>query len=153
MANPYFKHQFFQIMRWNALFVVFGAVLLFLVISAAMDRSVDTTGYPHLEPAQAQELIRKHADDPTFFILDVRTSGEYARGHLQGALLADFHGPGFRAQLTRMDHAATYLVHCATGSRSSATLNTLRELGFAHVYHLDGGINRWASQGLPIVTD
>jgi len=83
-------------------------------------------------------------------IIDVRTPGEFAEGHLQGALNVDIASPGFAAALGKLDPAKTYLVHCAAGGRSTRSLTTLKKLGFKSILHLDGGINAWKQAGLPL---
>jgi len=124
--------------------------LAFLV---AMSGSAQTGGggAKNLDPGEAQALIREHAGDRNFVVLDVRTPGEFAQGHLGGAVLVDYSSPEFRQQVARLDRTKTYLVYCRTGNRSSRAMGILQELGFQNVYHLERGIKRWLEKGLPTV--
>jgi len=108
-------------------------------------------GAENLNPGDAQALIRENSGNPDFVVLDVRTPGEFARGHLEGALLIDYHSPEFRDRMAGLDRTKSYLVYCRTGSRSSRTVRIMNELGFQHIYHLEGGILRWLEEGLPAV--
>lgn len=102
-------------------------------------------------PGEAQALIRENAGNRDFVVLDVRTPGEFARGHLDGAVLVDYRSPGFREEMAGLARTRTYLVYCRTGNRSASALDIMRELGFRSVYHLEGGITRWTEAGLPTV--
>jgi rhodanese-related sulfurtransferase len=103
-----------------------------------------------LNPVAASALLREHAADPSFVVLDVRTPAEFRREKIAGARNVDFHTPAFREALGALDRNATYLVYCRTGNRSAKTLPILRELGFRNVLHLTDGITAWKSAGLPV---
>ncbi len=101
----------------------------------------------HADPVEAAQYL---SEDDQIIILDVRTSREYARGRLKGAMNIDFNGSDFRERLSELDPKATYLIHCAVGGRSSSALKVCRELGFEKVIHLDGGYKSWVRAGQPI---
>jgi rhodanese-related sulfurtransferase len=116
-----------------------GAPLLLL-------RAAETTTVRHVDPDGAARCL----GDPEVIILDVRTPGEFKAGHLKGARLLDFQAPDFAQKLAQLDRQKTYLLHCASGARSRAALDTFRRLGFKSVVHLDGGLNAWKRAGKPI---
>lgn len=102
----------------------------------------------HLDPAGAERFL---AENPQAIVLDVRTPAEFSAGHISGATNVDFNASGFAAALAALDRNRTYLVHCAAGGRSTKSLETLRQLGFRTVAHLDGGLNAWTKAGKPVV--
>jgi rhodanese-related sulfurtransferase len=102
-------------------------------------------------PGEAQSLIRENAGNRNFVVLDVRTPGEFAQGHLEGAVLVDYRSPGFREEMAGLEKTKTYLVYCRTGNRSARAMGVMGELGFRSTYHLEGGIKRWIEEGLPAV--
>jgi rhodanese-related sulfurtransferase len=108
-------------------------------------------GYPMLSPAEARDLIGKHAGDRNFVLLDVRTQKEFEEERVQGAVEVDFLSKNFREEVAKLDRGKTYLVYCLTGNRSSQALRVMKEEGFRNVYHMDGGITRWKEAGLPTV--
>ncbi len=105
----------------------------------------------NVEPGDAQALIRENAGNRDFVVLDVRTPGEFAQGHLEGAVLVDYRSPRFREEMAGLDRSKTYLVYCRTGNRSTRALGIMEELGFRRYYHLGGGIKRWTEEGYSTV--
>jgi len=134
----------------KATFLLGLAVLAFLVagIGTGAARGDATR---NLGPGEAEALIRENAGKKDFVVLDVRSPGEFARGHIEGAVLVDYRSPGFREEMAGRDRAKTYLVYCRTGNRSVGALKIMRELGFHSYYHLEGGIKRWQEEGLHVV--
>lgn len=106
-----------------------------------------TGSIEHVDAPAAARLLER--SDVT--VLDLRTPEEFAVAHLAGARLVNYNSPDFARELARLDRSRTYLIHCASGRRSTAALKTFRELGFQRVIHLDGGLRAWQGAGLPVV--
>lgn len=102
-----------------------------------------------ISPTQADTLIKHHFADSSFLILDVRTPGEYASGHLQNSTNLDYNGGVFTAQLSSLDKTKLYLIHCQSGGRSGLAYNDMISAGFSKVYNMSGGYSSWNSQGFP----
>ena len=83
-------------------------------------------------------------------ILDVRTPGEYAAGHIAGAVLLDYRPPTFEDELGGLSRDATYLVYCRSGNRSAGAVEVMARRGFTRIYELAGGIQAWERAGLPV---
>jgi len=80
-------------------------------------------------------------------LLDVRTAGEYAGGHLQGALLADWKDKNeFSRRISFIDKNKPVYIYCLSGGRSEAAAATMRAAGYKAVYELKGGINAWKAE-------
>jgi len=101
----------------------------------------------YLDAAAAAEVL---TENPDVVVLDVRTPGEFSSGHIKGAVNVDFYTDDFEATIGKLATDKTYLVHCASGGRSSKALATLSVLGFESVIHLDGGFNEWERTGQPV---
>ncbi len=101
----------------------------------------------HVDAAGAAKLLKK---DDKVVVIDVRTPGEFAEGHIADARNIDFNSPDFAAELGKLDRSKTYLVHCAAGGRSTRSLAAFKKLGFQSVVHLDGGFSGWAKAGKPV---
>ena len=85
-------------------------------------------------------------------VLDVRTSGEVAEGHLDGALFVDFMADDFKEKVVELDKAADYVVHCRSGNRSGQAIVIMAELGFTGELVNGGTLDEAAaSTGLAIV--
>ena len=91
--------------------------------------------------AEALTLLEERAGAPDFGILDVRTSSEYASGHMIGALNLDRWSPTFTADLDALPKDHTWLVYCASGGRSAQAVAIMREQGFRVVYNMLGGFS------------
>lgn len=84
-------------------------------------------------------------------ILDVRTTQEYATGHLENSVLIPVQQIQRRfGELSQYkdDHI---LIYCATGNRSTVAAKILIDNGFKRIFNLREGVHVWANKGNPIV--
>lgn len=86
-----------------------------------------------------------------FVLVDVRSPEEHVAGVIPGTdLNIDFREIKSRhqeigAQLT--DHIVVY---CQSGHRSNIAAETLADLGYRHVYNVQGSMNAWTEAGYPV---
>ncbi len=85
-------------------------------------------------------------------LLDVRTAGEFAAGHIEGALNIDVEGMTFEGEIKSLDPSKTYAIYCQSGRRSRIAVETMTNAGFTKLFNLDQGIASWTNAGLPVVT-
>jgi len=89
-----------------------------------------------VSPEKARQLVASGAR-----LVDVRSPGEFAGGHLTGALNIPVGELG-----TRMgevgDKTKPVVLYCASGMRSASAAGMLRRAGFADVHDL-GAMARW----------
>lgn len=74
-------------------------------------------------------------------ILDVRTSAEYAAGHIPGAKLIPLDELPKRINEVLTD-TKVYVI-CRSGSRSSQAVGLLRDKGYSNTYNILSGMNAW----------
>jgi hydroxyacylglutathione hydrolase len=96
----------------------------------------EMTSYANHTPG----VVATDVQNGNFFVLDVRSPGEYADGHIDGALNIPLGELPDR--LTEIPHDQTVLVHCHTGVRSAIATSILRLNGVDAV-NLDGGYVAW----------
>ncbi|HUW77999.1 MAG TPA: rhodanese-like domain-containing protein [Candidatus Nanopelagicaceae bacterium] len=93
------------------------------------------------------------AASPSTYVLDVRTPGEFAAGHLVNAHNIDVEANTFDSLVTKLDKNATYAVYCHSGNRSAVATAKMEKDGFKHLYNLNGGILAWGAAGGTLVTN
>lgn len=62
-------------------------------------------------------------------VVDVRTAGEYAGGHLDGAVNLDLQSAGFAQEVAALDADADYVVYCQSGNRSAQATAVFEDAG------------------------
>lgn len=81
-------------------------------------------------------------------VIDVRTTIEYAAGHVEGALNLDVESGALESSLSSLDKQSTYVVYCRSGRRSAIAADLMRLEGFEVI---DGGsLDNMVSLGWPI---
>jgi rhodanese-related sulfurtransferase len=145
-------------MKFVLLFVASLAVFVLFASGCTANNSQQviknqgkTTIIQLLEPRVAYSMIQKNKDNKDFVLIDVRTSGEFAEGHIEGAININYNSPGFTAELDTLDKKKTYLIYCRTGNRSSDSAEIMVRLGFENIYRIAGDIVAWKSEKLPLV--
>jgi len=125
-------------MKKNILFLSF--LLLFVAAACAQNANVHL-----LSPAEfkKQLSLTKNA-----LLLDVRQAEELKKGKIEGALNINFFDKNFEAQLAKLDKNKPVFVYCAGGYRSGETCKKLQALGFTSIFDLDGGFDKYLSEGL-----
>ena len=96
---------------------------------------------PAFESMNNAEFARILAE-PGVQVVDVRTPGEFAEGHIPGAVNIDVRGADFDRRIRTLDRDRPVAVYCRSGSRSKVAASTLSEAGFK-VFDLDRGIINW----------
>ncbi len=108
---------------------------------AAFIAENDLSAYAPL--VTAAQLKAELAGPTPPLLVDVRTLGEWGKGHLTGAL----HLPvdDVRFELAQLPRDRRLVLHCRSGFRAHLALRTLLENGFKDVANVTGG---WVSIGL-----
>jgi rhodanese-related sulfurtransferase len=85
-----------------------------------------------------------------FHLVDVREDGEWAQGHLPGAIHL---GKGIierDIENTIPDQNAEIVLYCGGGFRSALTADALQRMGYRNVVSMDGGYRGWVEAGHPV---
>jgi rhodanese-related sulfurtransferase len=100
-------------------------------------------------------VAERDSGDP--LIVDVREPAERdENGSIPGAIsaprgmlefFADPISPYHRAEF---DPNRRVILHCAAGGRSALAADTLQQMGYTDVAHLDGGFTAWKQAGQPV---
>lgn len=129
--------------------IVFFALLI-MVMGTMMAQAPETTAQPF--PSVNNEEFAKQIKKQHVVLVDVRTTKEFAEGHIEGALNvvwgADFDKQ-VEEQLTQYK-GQTLAVYCRSGRRSKQAGKRLAQLGYK-VVELDAGILGWQKEGKAVV--
>jgi len=131
----------------KALFVLLVGVMSLMNLHAEEKTNTVATVVKNVDAKEAAKIVASG----TVIVLDVRTAEEFADGHIAGATNINFMAKNFAAQVGQLDRNKTYLLHCASGSRSKRCLPQLKQLGFKEIIHLDGGMGAWEDAGNSVV--
>jgi len=123
-------------------FWLFSLALLILVSCSSGQNQSKT----NLSPADFAKQISSMPEAP---VLDVRTPGEFAGGHIAKAINVDWNGADFEKGIAGLDKKKPVFVYCLSGGRSGSAAKMMRESGFVSVFELNGGMIRWRSEGQP----
>lgn len=93
------------------------------------------------------EQFEKLRADKENVVLDVRTSKEFADGHIPGAVNLDVNAADFEQKVGALEKNRVYLVHCAAGVRSAKACEKMGRLSFPKLYNLEGGFKAWEKAG------
>lgn len=115
---------------------VIGAIVAVVAVVALFGSPGGGGGTVNVDAAGAREAIEGGAQ-----VIDVRTEGEYQMGHLPGAINVPVDQVATAAE--GWDPNKTYVIYCATGSRSASAVQTLEAMGFGSIKHLNAGIQAW----------
>jgi adenylyltransferase/sulfurtransferase len=89
-----------------------------------------------------EELKRRIDEGRPLTILDVRNPQEWEIARIPGAVLIPLHE--LQDRLGELDPAASIVVHCHHGPRSTNAVHFLRRMGFSRAVNLAGGIDAWS---------
>ena len=82
---------------------------------------------------------------PSLFVVDVRSPEEFAVSHLPGA--ANLTSVEQIEEGMEQRRAATTVLYCSVGFRSSRLTRALIDQGLSEVVNLEGSIFQWANEG------
>ncbi len=105
------------------------------------------------------EQLGAELDSGDAILLDLREQNER---ELHGVIPGAIHAPRgmleFWADPTmpmyrpEFDPNRRMVLHCAAGGRSALAADTLKQMGYSNVAHLEGGFEGWKAAGCPVVS-
>ena len=103
--------------------------------------------YKEVTAKEASELINNIQP----LILDVRTRGEYRKGHLVNSVLIPLQELQARWKEISEYKNQDILIYCATGNRSTVASKILIDKGFKRIYNMRYGISDWSRKKYPVI--
>jgi len=100
-----------------------------------------------------QELKRRLDANENLVLVDVRDPDEYRDGAIEPATNISRGFLEFRIGTAAADPKTPIVLYCQSGLRSMLAAKALHDLGYENVTNLQGGFQKWAQSGLPVMKD
>ena len=104
----------------------------------------DTMTYKQISMDEAKQIFESGGAD-SYIILDVRTSDEFADGHIPGAINVANESIGTESPKELADKNQLIYVYCRSGNRSKQAAEKLVALGYTNIVEF-GGIIDWTGE-------
>lgn len=130
-------------------FVINHYVLVsaFFVLWAVFFSMEARRGGQTVSPQQATNMVNR--EDAK--VVDVRDADEFRQGHIAGSINIPFSQLAERmTELDRFKDKPVVLI-CKIGHQASAAGRQLRGSGFEKIFRIQGGIQGWRADNLPVV--
>lgn len=105
-----------------------------------------------LERIAPQELMSQLNSEDAPVVLDVRSEQEFVEGHIPGAINIPYRQIPDRLDEIDEFRSQEIVVYCEVGVRAGIAELMLEQAGFEQISTLDGDIEGWRQEGLPIDT-
>jgi rhodanese-related sulfurtransferase len=128
----------------NIMWIVVAVTIVIVVVVA-----MKVKGNPSDDIAAA-ELQAAMKTDAKPLLIDVRSPGEFAGGHIPGAVLIPHTKLIADPGLAEAKPDQPIVTYCKAGPRARAAQKALINAGHANVRHLTGDMSGWQAAGLPV---
>lgn len=106
----------------------------------------------NLSPEKASEELAKG----NVVLVDIREAEELQQGKIAGAIQAprgmlEFYAdPSLPYYKPEFKKEQRIILYCASSGRSALAVQTLKNMGYKNVAHIEGGLKAWKAAGLPL---
>jgi rhodanese-related sulfurtransferase len=126
-------------------FLAIGAAAAALAV-AVYELRERTQAFAGLSAPQAVRLMNQGA-----IVLDLRTKAAYDAGHIGDARNVPAADLQAQAESLKKWRDKSVITYCDSGVSGASSARVLTKLGFTKVFNLQGGINAWVKDNLPLV--
>jgi phage shock protein E len=104
-----------------------------------------------VQQLQSSLSIARYMKEKGFILVDVRSPEEHLAGSIPGTdLNIDFREIQARHREVGAKLEDHIVVYCQSGRRSNIAAETLADLGYRHVYNVEGSMNAWMEAGFQV---
>ncbi|HEX4151292.1 MAG TPA: rhodanese-like domain-containing protein [Steroidobacteraceae bacterium] len=125
-------------------FLAGGAVAAALAV-IAVEIKERIQKFAALSGAQVVRLMNQGA-----LVIDLRTREAFDAGHIGDARNVPAAEIESQAESLKKWRDRTVITYCDSGVSGAGAARTLARLGFTKVFNLDGGLNAWLKDNLPL---
>jgi len=88
-----------------------------------------------------------------FFLIDLRSEQDFILSHIQNSTSIKIEDIPDKINIIKKNSKKLIIVYCQKGIRSHQAVNMLVKLGFDNVVSIEGGLNAWIKEQLPIANE
>jgi phage shock protein E len=125
---------------------ILPVIAIFILSNTGFGQVPDSLKYISLKPSEFQKTMQT-ADKA--ILIDVREFFEYKKSRIDHAVNIPSSG-NLDVPADTLDKEASLFLYCTSGFRSKRVAKHLFDKGLTKLYSLDGGINAWKKEGLPV---
>jgi rhodanese-related sulfurtransferase len=122
-----------------------GAALLAALAVVAVELKERLSGFAALSAAQAVRLMNQGA-----LVLDLRSKEAFEAGHIGDARNIPASELESSVDSLKKWRDRAVITYCDSGVSAGSAVRTLTKLGFTKVFNLEGGVNAWIKDNLPL---
>lgn len=133
--------------------ILFLGIAVCLSLGLLTEGGVSASQFYTLTVAELRSGLEKSPspDRKPFILIDVRSPQEHAEGVIPGTdLNIDFRQIKARHREIGAKMDDHIVLYCQSGRRSGIAAQALADLGYRHVYNVDGSMNAWVEAGYPV---
>lgn len=98
---------------------------------------------PQVTAEDVKKALDSHHD---VVLLDVRTSEEFAKNRIKGAVNLSVNEISKKIVSVVPDKKKRVYVYCLSGSRSAYAVDAMKQLGYTNVYSMTSGLLAWRTK-------
>jgi rhodanese-related sulfurtransferase len=122
-----------------------GATLLAAIAVLVFELRARVQAFAALSAMQAVRLMNQGA-----LVIDLRSKELYDAGHIVDARNVPVADLESQADALKKWRDKSVITYCDSGANGASAARSLTKLGFTKVFNLQGGLNAWVKDNLPL---
>ncbi len=122
--------------------------LITVVTALIMSEFQRKMGVKTLSPSEATHYINKEEA----LVLDIRDKSDFKKGHISNA--KNITNANLENRIGELEKfkSKPIIVCCNTGQKAIAASKILHKKGFEAIYRLNGGMQAWRGENMPVIS-
>jgi rhodanese-related sulfurtransferase len=122
-----------------------GAALGMAIVVLVFEVRERVQAFAALNASQAVRLMNQGA-----LVIDLRAKDAYDAGHIVEARNVPMAELSAQAESLKKWRDKNVITYCDSGANGAGAARSLIKLGFTKVFNLQGGLNAWVKENLPL---